>query len=123
MRLLYKNVDDRNMLSVVEVISADAVTNMELLINADGFDEIPDLPGIHFTCAAIESLPAGECYYDTIIMVCENIQTVQTIMHDIAIDGYLASTKYKSHCMPNAEPQDIYDLLKASADEWGAKNS
>lgn len=123
MRLLYKNVDDRNMLSVVEVLSADAVTNMELLINEDGYDEIPDLPGIHFTCAAIEPLPAGECYYDTIIMVCADMQTVQTIIHDIAIDGYLDSTKYKSHCLLNAEPQGIYDLLKASADEWGAKNS
>ena len=123
MRLLYKNVDDRNMLSVVEVISADAITNMELLVDANGFDEIPDLPGIYFTCAAIESLPAGKCYYDSIMMICENMQTVQAIMHDIAIDGYLDSTKYKSHCMLNAEPQDIYDLLKASADEWGAKNS
>ena len=45
------------------------------------------------------------------------------IMHDIAVDGYLDSTKYKSHCLLNAEPQGIYDLLKASADEWGAKNS
>lgn len=118
MRLMYRNADDLNIPSIAEVLHADAVRNMELLINSEGYDEIPDLPGIHFTCAAIESLPAGECYYDTIIMICNNAGTVSTVLHEMLINGYIDSTKYCCKCLLNPEPQELYDLMNSSADEW-----
>lgn len=118
MRLMYRNADDLNIPSVAEVLHADTVRNMELLLNDEGYDEIPDLPGIHFTCAAIESLPAGECYYDVIIMLCKDAGTVNEVLHELLANGYVDSTKYISKCLLNPEPQELYDLMKSAADEW-----
>lgn len=118
MRLLYKNSDDNDKLTVAEVLSADQITNMELFMDDNGYDEIKDLPGILFCGAVIEELPPGNCCYTNIVMLCRNEESVETIMHDIAMDGYLDSTKYTCKVVANVKPQELYDLLRATADEW-----
>lgn len=118
MRLLFKNNDDNDKLTVMEVLCADQITNMETLLEDDGYDEIKDLPGIVFCGAVIESLPLGNCCYSNVIMICRDEETVNIVMHDIAIDGYLDSTKYVCKVVANNEPQQIYDLLRVTAEEW-----
>ena len=118
MRLLFKNTDDSDKLSVIEVLAADQIKNMEELIIDGGADELSDLPGILFTCNAIESLPEGEVFYSTVFMVCRSEETVNEIMQDLAVDGYLNSTKYECMSIVDANPQEMYDLLKLAGEQW-----
>lgn len=95
---------------------------MERILHNEGYDELPDLPGIMCTCATVN------CYnekilYDSIYIVCKNEKVVKNIMSKIFKEDILDLSDQDDmcKCIYNATPQELYDLLKAATDLWVTK--
>lgn len=121
MRLMYKDaVALDGACDLVEVVSLSEINNMERFLSEAGFDEIPDLPGILCLTSTVARNVDNKFMYDAVYIICKDRSVTKRFLSNLCKDGYLDISDQTDvcKCIFNPEAQEMYDLLKASADLW-----
>ncbi|MBQ2885855.1 MAG: hypothetical protein IJE43_19190 [Alphaproteobacteria bacterium] len=107
MRIMFKS--EQGELTVAEVISADEIVKMELLLG--DFKEVPDRAGVYFTTAIADACDKSEIFYEGIYLVTDRASSVKEMLKLLLSNGYLDCTQYSCHCIQNPSQQELYDFL------------